>query len=221
MRTGLLYRSALLSDASKADLQRIREAGVVLIIDLRTDSEVRRSPDRVPQDVAHEWVNLMDRTAVPGLASSIPATRARTRGYYADFVTDPTERARTAKVLQLILQADGAVLFHCTAGKDRTGWISALLQLSAGVDSEKVMREYLASNDYRADLIEQRYQETLAKDGQKAAEVRLAADRLKPEYLNAALDEVKSRYGDVDTYLRDGLGLSAKQIKQLKTKLTT
>lgn len=220
MRTGQLYRSGLLNEASKADLRRLREAGVVLIIDLRTDTEVRRSPDRVPPGATREWVNLMNRNAVPPLANGVSATRARTRAYYADFVTDSAERARTKQVLKLILEADGPVLFHCTAGKDRTGWISALLQLTAGVDSEKVMREYLASNDYRAELIKQRYQETLAEDGRKAADSRLAADRLKPEYLEASLQAMKSRYGDVEDYLSQGLGLSAKQIKQLKAKLT-
>ncbi len=71
------------------------------------------------------------------------------------FVTDPKQRERIGSLMRGIAGARGTVVIHCTEGKDRTGWVSALLQMIAGVGDEQIMDEYLLSNRRRAELIEQ------------------------------------------------------------------
>lgn len=135
-------------------------------------------------------------------------------------MTDPAQRAKTAEVLRLILNTDGAVLIHCTAGKDRTGWISAVLQKVAGASADQVRTEYLVSNVYRAELIKRHYRTIKAKYGVKAARIKKAADRVETQYLGSALSAVDAEFGTFGKYLTEGLGLTDAEIDQLKAKLT-
>lgn len=221
MSTGVTYRSAALNTISDADLIRLHRAGVVSVIDLRTPAEVTAAPDRVPKGARYRSVNLYQGSAVPALArKTVAAARDRMRRLNVNFVAQPGERAQTATVLRLIAAAEGPVLFHCAAGKDRTGWISAVLQLLAGADRDTVVAEYLKSNDYRAQLIAEHYRSTLAAKGVLAARVRRASDRVEAEYLGAGLDEIDRRYGSFERYLIKGLGLSQTTIDTLRARLS-
>ncbi|MEV0104091.1 tyrosine-protein phosphatase, partial [Nocardia sp. NPDC050789] len=95
----------------------------------------------------------------------------------------------------------GGVLFHCTAGKDRTGWTSAVLLTLLGVDKDTVYYDYLLSNYYRG-----------AKDGDMLNGVAASA-------LDSAFDQATKSYGSFDGYVRDGLQLTDADIAALKAKL--
>ena len=134
-------------------------------------------------------------------------------------MSDPAQRAKTAQVLKGILAASGPVIIHCTEGKDRTGWISAVLQMIAGADEDQIMYQYLLSNEYRRDLIDEKVLEKDEASGEvKAAIARVRAE-VEPEFLRAGIDEMNSRYGDLQTYLTEGLGLDQTTIDQLRAKL--
>jgi protein-tyrosine phosphatase len=126
----------------------------------------------------------------------------------------------SSTALALIAAADGPILFHCTEGKDRSGWISALLQLTAGASRAEVTAEYLVSNEFRAGLINAAYRAKLTSSGRTAAEVERALMKVQPDYLGAGLDELKSQFGDIEGYLSKGLGLSAATVQRLRERLT-
>jgi protein-tyrosine phosphatase len=221
MATGVVYRSAKLATISGADLGRLRKAGLALVIDLRTTAVASRAPDPGVRGARHELVNIYGTATVPPLRDrTVPGARAYMRGLNVGFVTNPGQRARIARALKLIASAKGPVVIHCSEGKDRTGWVSAVLQLAAGAEREDVVAEYLKSNEYRADVIAASYRETAARAGVDAARVGRALLTVDASYLEAGLDELEERYGDIDGYLTRGLGLSDATIARLRSRLT-
>ncbi len=218
---GVVYRSAKLLTASRSDLRRLSRAGLALVIDLRTEPVARAQPDPEVAGARHVRVDLFGPGGGPrATGSSVADARAAMRRMNAEFVTSAYERARTADVLRLIASATGPVLIHCQAGKDRTGWISAVLLLAAGAERADVITEYLKSNAYRAGAIAASYRRTLAAKGLLAARIDRAHQRVEASYLGAALDELYSRYGTVENYLTDGLGLSSRTVERLRARLT-
>lgn len=220
MANRIVYRSGRLDEVSRADRAALTDAGLALIIDLRTRTEAARRPDRAVAGAEHVRVNIYGTVGLPPRDTpTVSAARAYMREKNRDFVTDPGQRLRLARVLRLVAAADGPVLVHCSAGKDRTGWVAALLQLTAGVGRDQVMAEYLASNDYRAEEIELSYRRVLAARGLQAAQVDRALETVEAGYLNAGLGAMDRRYGSVDRYLRVGLGLSRATVAALRTRL--
>lgn len=107
---------------------------------------------------------------------------------YPRYVTDATRRALFAKALRAAAAASGSVLVHCAAGKDRTGWTIAMLMYAIGATDHQVMTEYLRTKGTTADT------------------------------LQGGLNEAKKKYGSIGGYLRDGLGLTATDLTNLKKK---
>jgi outer membrane autotransporter protein len=120
-----------------------------------------------------------------------------------------------SKLFNELAAVDGAALFHCTAGKDRTGWTAAVLQSIAGVDDATIMSNYLATNDYTA----ARMKATLAALPPSMAAVYAPLLGVEASYLQAGLDQVSAQYGSMDNYLKQGLGLSQETIYVLRGKM--
>jgi protein-tyrosine phosphatase len=132
---------------------------------------------------------------------SLPSARAAYRAFYLDLI-DPS---RT-----------GAALFHCTTGKDRTGWAAASLLLLLGADETDVRADYLQTN---TDLLPA-LQPVLDAAAAKGVDPDLLLPVLgvRAEYLETALAEAVDRYGDVRGYALDGLGLSVSQLEALRER---
>jgi protein-tyrosine phosphatase len=113
------------------------------------------------------------------------------------------------------------VLFHCTAGKDRTGWAAALLLHLAGVDDATVLEDYLLTNTFSSGTREKYLglvREHLGEDRVDVYERVMVAD---VEYLQAGYDAVGAAYDDRTRYLRDGLGLDDGLLARLRDKVRT
>jgi protein-tyrosine phosphatase len=221
MATGVVYRSATLKGLSAKDANALRKAGVGEVIDLRTDYVAAHSPDPAIKGVAHHVVNIFAVTRTTSVQyRTVAAAQAHMRQMNVDFVDVAAQRRKIAKALTLIAAAEGPVLFHCTEGKDRSGWISAVLQLTAGASRAEVDTEYLKSNVFRAELIDAAYRAKLKSSGRTAADVERALMKVQSDYLGAGLDELTARYGDIDGYLSKGLGLSAATVQRLRERLT-
>ena len=110
-----------------------------------------------------------------------------------------------------------SLLFHCTAGKDRTGMGAALFLYALGVPQATIMQDYTATNTYRAAENEQMAKTMVAymHVSEKVANDMMAA---KPEYLEATFGAIKKQYGSVDKFLKDVIGLDNAKIKALKAK---
>ncbi|MGA8256042.1 MAG: tyrosine-protein phosphatase [Nocardioides sp.] len=220
LRTGVLFRSneLQLSDEDGASLQRL---GITHIFDLRDDHEVEAHPDMVVPGTT--WRHLEVKGIAPGAGAELPdaeTTRATLLAIYRRFVNDPAARASFGTLLAELAAGTTPQLFHCTAGKDRTGWTAALILHVAGADAATIDADYLLTNE-RSYGTRQKYlglvAEHLGPDRVEVFEPMMVADL---DYLRAAIDEAHTLYGGIDGYLRDGLGLSDDQLASLKDRLT-
>ena len=105
-------------------------------------------------------------------------------------------------------------LFHCTAGKDRTGWAAAALLTLLGVPKDKVMEDYLRSNEYILPAYQTTINAFVAAGGKRAIPMDVLS--VKAEYLDAAFDEIKKKYGTIENYFSEALGIDAAGQKALR-----
>jgi protein-tyrosine phosphatase len=218
MRRGVVYRSGKLQYLTVRDKAVLREIGVSTIIDLRTPNVIKKSPDPRVRGIEYRPVNIFATSATPtARLDTVEDAKDYMRQRNRDFVADRKQRAKIAQVLEIIADAPAPVVIHCTEGKDRTGWISALLQLNAGADETTVMEEYLESNVYRQEAIAERVDSVLKLSGKLAADIEQAQLEVEKSYLQAALSEMETRFTNVSEYLTKGLGLDKDTITKLAT----
>lgn len=224
VREGVLYRSnALITD--DADAATLDGLGVQAVYDLRTTAEIDKGPDRVPAGARYVHVNILGDAASAAVTSSVDLSTPESAAAVLiaanrQFVTDPAMRAQFATLLTDIATTGGPQIFHCTAGKDRAGWTSAVLLKIAGVDDATVMSNYLLTNEYSKDSIEATAAKVTAAKGDQAGAAVKVLLGVAPEFLQAGFDEIGTNFGTFDNYLTAGLGLSPDTIAALKTKLT-
>ena len=219
VRRGVCYRSNELQ-LHDDDVVALADLGLRVIHDLRSTLEIDAHPDvAVP---GARWQHL-DVSGIPmEMVEILPDTAAAERvmlDVYEAFVRSEQARSSYAALLTSIATEELPQVFHCTAGKDRTGWAAALLLEVAGVDRATIVADYLLSNDFSAGtrakylaLIE----EHLGADKVAVYEPTLVVEEA---YLQTAYDAVAADHGSVDAYLRDGLGLSDELVGRLRDRL--
>lgn len=219
MRTGVFYRSNALA-LSAADQATLSTLGISDVYDLRTTSEIASSPDVMPDGATYTNIDIIGNAASGSNITSITFSsaaeaKAMMQQTNVSFVSDAGMRSQFSTLFNDLASADGAALFHCTAGKDRTGWTAAMLLSIAGVDKATIMENYLATNDYTR----QRIEATLAMMPPAMAEIYEPLLGVDASYLQAGLDEITREYGSVDNYLKQGLGLSQETLYVLRGKM--
>lgn len=219
MRAGVFYRANALTPTA-ADLATLNGLGISDVYDLRTPSEIASTPDTLPDGASYTNIDIIGSTTsgsnITNISfSSAEQARAMMQETNRAFVSDAGMRGQFAVLFNELAAADGAALFHCTAGKDRTGWTAAVLLSIAGVDEATIMSNYLATNDYTA----ARVAATLASMPASMAEIYAPLLGVEASYLQAGLDEISADYGNMDNYLKQGLGLSQETIYVLRGKM--
>jgi protein-tyrosine phosphatase len=137
---------------------------------------------------------------------------------YRWFITSPLARETFAEALRLVATPEALpLLFHCTAGKDRTGWLSAIILSALGVDRPTVMADYLRTNDLNADG--NAYVLSLLANRVDDPSLLVPLLEARREYLEAAFAQAEESYGGMDGYLRDGLALSDESRQTLRSAL--
>ncbi|MFE2154912.1 tyrosine-protein phosphatase [Streptomyces lavendulae] len=217
VKMGEIYRSDALNKLTADDLAKLQRLRVRTVFDLRMQDERTKDADKVPAGASYV---VADVFAGSGSFQTLPKTPDEAVKAMVDaekaMVSGEGGKKAYAQVFEGIEKdRSRSVLFHCTAGKDRTGWANATLLTALGVPQETVMADYLASNDYRKAANDA----VLAHLPAPQAAVYKPMLDVRPEYLNSGYDEVKAKYGSFDRYLKDGLGIDARELKQLKKDL--
>ncbi|BFH71357.1 protein-tyrosine-phosphatase [Paenibacillus dendritiformis] len=226
---GSLYRSPELSDLTPDDLDYLDSLHLRQICDLRDSDEVAAMPSPPLAPAVHTHIPLVemlgkDVIRQPGDVSEQGRAPASKPG---QLLVDMNRSlvhstAGLRSIFDHLLAENGApLLFHCTAGKDRTGLVAALLLLTLGVPLDTVMTDYLLTNRYlNTGLLRSK---TAAKlgTGKVSNEVLDAVWEARSEYLEAAFAEIGREYGDIGRFVSESLGLSAEEIAALKDKLLT
>lgn len=216
---GLVYRSAALT-LTPADQKSVDGLGISGDYDLRTPSEIAAAADVVPAGATYANLNVMgtDSASMGSSPINTPEEMAR---MMADgersFVTADSAKKAFGTLLTSIADAKGATLYHCSAGKDRTGWASAVLLTLLGVDRDTVTQDYLLSNTYFLDS--PAVQAQLAAMPPAQAAIYKPAMEVRASYLDAGFDEVAKDYGSMYDYAVKGLGLSPQTIAKLRARM--
>jgi len=134
---------------------------------------------------------------------------------YREFVSLKSASLEFRKLFLLLGDKDQLpALFHCTTGKDRTGWAAAAFLTLIGVPKDKVYEDYLRSNDYILPMYKKVIDGFVAAGGEER--IPLAILGVKKEYLDAAFDEMEKKYGTIEEYFSEGLGIDAAHQKALR-----
>lgn len=216
VKWGKIYRSAELNNLTGDDKQYMSSMKIDKLVDFRFTDEIAEAPDDIPDgiDVINLPVedSLFSRTVLTSWLLSSNKAGFDTLLIHANkvFVTDFQNEFAT---FMKGLESGQSVVFHCTHGKDRTGFATALFLSALGVDREVIIGDYLMSNDYLAGLTEQTiaYVNSLGLNG----ELLRPTLEVKREYLEEAFKIIDSRYGGMDKYLHETLGVDVEKLKAL------
>jgi protein-tyrosine phosphatase len=215
-RWGMVYRSSEIGRMSEWDTLRLNRLKIKTILDLRSLSEVTASPVNYTKA---QIVHIPIESDMSDIVHRIKEGKVRKgdgslfmQDLYLQYIT--ANRREFAQALRFFLNEDNyPILFNCSLGKDRVGFLAALLLAALDVPEETILRDYVATNDY-VDL--KRYAnlvQGLDTDAQEALTVILSANET---FLNLALKKIKKEYGSVSQYLSEEMQLTEKQKEKLK-----
>jgi protein-tyrosine phosphatase len=200
-----LFRSDHLAGLTPEDLAVVKQLGVARVLDFRGQTERLPQACALPGVVVHSLA--IEPTVVQGLKTLLDAGQAVTvhntvglmQQTYRDFVLDNSPRF--AEFFGHLLANDAPLVFHCTAGKDRTGFAAALLLEALGVPRSVILQDYLLTNTY--------YQIPSHNPAGLSPEVMNVLWRVQANFLEAAFEVVQADFGSVARYMKDALGVDA------------
>ena len=218
VRSGCLIRSAHLGRATEEDLLTLRtEHRLRTVIDLRTPQERTEHPDRA------EGLCYLPLSIVDDLRAGITHEKDAELQEFPDMaylygfmISQEASRAGFSRVLRAIFSQDysqGAVLWHCTEGKDRCGMTTALVLEALGVDRETILADYLATNQVNGWRAQHMYEKLLPLRGEAFARSVYRAYLADERYLRAAWDAMG------DHYLTGALGLEPEEIQRFREQV--
>lgn len=218
VKWGKIYRAAALNKLTATDFASLHKISLAIIADFRGPYEVKAAPDLVPEGI--------NRISLPAGSENIGdsnymknMTRLQNRdSFLIAFYSDLGPfKDRYMPVFEALfnLPKDSALVFHCSAGKDRTGIAAALVLSALGVQEETIMQDYLATNYYRRKENERAIPFMIKMYGlsESTAKNMMAA---REEYLQATFTSIKAQYGSVNNYLEKEFGLTAQKTKALR-----
>lgn len=224
VQRGRLYRSSKLDRLTEQGKAQIQALGIKSVIDVRGMAEVEQHPDNLPEDVDYHHLPIEPENDTVGSLRDYFFNKSRLREgmfrmYHDTFIETCPEMFGQA--IQLIADANQTpVIFHCTAGKDRTGLISAMVLSLLGVPDETIIADYTLSNhsyQHLRDYTEERLGQ-LSKLGIKADDLwpLLVCD---PEFITSSLVHIRGHYGSIENYLIKKGGISPETIALLRENL--
>ncbi len=228
LKENSLFRSGELSQLSDADLETLRQLNIRLVCDLRSMGEQAEYVSRWPGGQPHRQLDVPERDAATGnpekmfaLIASQPGEQGALLAMDRLYRRKPRAYAASLRTLFADILAGDALplLVHCHAGKDRTGFIVAILLAALGVALTDIHHDYALTSQYFEVEDEAPRMAAWAKRA-FGHEISLEAARpltqARPEYLTAALDEIDRDWGGLPRYLTEALGLTDAALTRLQ-----
>jgi protein-tyrosine phosphatase len=212
VRRGQVFRSDHLAGLTGEDLVRLQSLGIGHSLDFRGVNECAATPyaipgvERVALTIEPSVIARMQALVAQGVVPTTEETVDLMRETYRDFVNH--NAATFGRFLKHLLENPTPQVFHCTAGKDRTGFAAALLLSALKVDRATIEHDYLLTN--------QLYKRDARLEGQGHPHVMQVLWQVQPEFLHAAFDAVDAQHGGMEDYLHGAIGLSAQELAELQ-----
>ncbi|GAB6010611.1 tyrosine-protein phosphatase [Viscerimonas tarda] len=209
IKWGQLFRSDDLYKLSESDLNYLSSNPIVSLVDFRTDEEVKSAPDKVPASVKSSYHLPIDAgsLSMEELAEfSIPQMDSIMMSMNVKLVSDSLCVKQYREFFGILQNEKNIpVMFHCSAGKDRTGMGTALVLFALNVDEKVILEDYLASAMYLGDKY--------ADITNEYPNLKPLYD-VKPEFLLAGIEQLKKSYGSPENYLKKVLHVDIDLFRQ-------
>ena len=215
VRRGQVFRSDHLAGLTPEDLARLASLGIGHSLDFRGAAEYSATPYAIPGvqrlalTIEPTVIARMQALVAQGIVPTTEETVALMQETYRDFVNH--NAGTFGRFLKHLLEQPTPQVFHCTAGKDRTGFAAALLLSALGVDRATIEHDYLLTN--------QLYKRDNRLEGSGHPHVMKVLWQVQPEFLHAAFDAVDAQHGGMQDYLQGAIGLSPQELAELKQML--
>ena len=219
---GKVYRSDNLHSLTDEDLKYMERLNIKSVVDFRSDEERNEEPDRLTPDMTPILlpIKFEPEGVTENLTRDLTFGNLDSSNLLRDFniilVKEFTEEYR--EFFRHIVDNGGEpFLLHCTAGKDRAGFGSAMILTVLGVPREKIIEDYLLTNTYVSDHVDRKLLETELKtffraDSDNLRKINFVEER----YIQAAFDTIDSHWGGMDQYISEGLNLTEEDINKIK-----
>ena len=230
IKHGMLFRSGDLSALSDKDIKTLEDFGITLLVDLRTETERAGAPDKSLsgarvldlQVVEEEILGITKNgdNSVDALIEILKDTdfdiiSLMTKMYETIINSEAAVKAYSKFFKEILANESGAVLWHCSAGKDRAGMATAFILMALGVPRETIIEDYLLTNRYAGkrllDIIKLK---TDNAEVIKKAEIMLSVHR---DYIESVYKVIDERGGE-DKFLSECLGVTDEEVKTLKER---
>ncbi|GAC56968.1 putative protein-tyrosine-phosphatase [Gordonia hirsuta DSM 44140 = NBRC 16056] len=222
VRPEMIYRTTEFLHTSDEDIKAVGELGLATIVDLRTTGERAACPDPVYPGIGPLWLNILEDSPEMGGAnpaqfiSDPAAIKSLTVDFarkvmiqtYRELVTSDSALKRYREFYILLLDDDVTpTAFHCTTGKDRTGWLAAGFLSLMGVSAEDVYADYLLTNARLLPALAPILDKLTAAGADKEALTLVLG--VDASYLDEAFAALTQRWGTLENYFAAGLGIDA------------
>ena len=222
VKWGKVYRSDNLHSLTDEDLKYMERLNIKSVVDFRSDEERNEEPDRLTPDMTPILlpIKFEPEGVTENLTRDLTFGNLDSSNLLRDFniilVKEFTEEYK--EFFRHIVDNGGEpFLLHCTAGKDRAGFGSAMILTVLGVPREKIIEDYLLTNTYVSDHVDRKLLETELKtffraDSDNLRKINFVEER----YIQAAFDTIDSHWGGMDQYISEGLNLTEEDINKIK-----
>ncbi|MFE1308021.1 tyrosine-protein phosphatase [Streptomyces sp. NPDC058755] len=233
-RWGVLYRSESLAKIPPEGVSALGQLGLGSVIDLRTPTEVQADgTDRLPEGVTSvpqpvdgtslfAFIGQVVRSEDPVYQQAMLGdgkAEERMRGLYRGFVTNSANRAALGAAIRAVANSTKPVLFHCSAGKDRTGVLADTILRAVGVPASASESDYLLSNQLRAASDQALRDQLKAAGYMQNPDLLIPLQEVRSDYLAAFRDQAVHDYGSFGAFLINGLGLDVSTLTRLRSRL--
>ncbi len=226
VKWGKIYRSDNLHSLTDEDLKYMKRLNIKSVVDFRSVEERENEPDRLNPDMTQVLLPIkfqpkeLDDDSIKNLMKDLTFGDLDSSNLLRDFniviVEEFTDEYKNF-FRHIIENNAEPLVFHCTAGKDRAGFASAMILTILGVPREKVIEDYLLTNTYVKDHVDDKMLEIELKTFFRADTDNLRKINLVEErYIQAAFDTIDSKWGGMDRYISEALNLNEEDILKLQ-----
>lgn len=235
IKYGKLIRSGKLYKLPKKTVDKLKEYGVTTVIDLRIFTECEEHPDTKIDGAEYYHLPVLC-TATAGITRE--KSMRRTMGLeskrikkefgtvdkymtemYCSILFNEEPQSQLKKVLRLIIENEGCVIWHCSGGKDRAGIVSMLVESLLGVSEDIIIADYVSSHYFqRRKYFWSRLALIIAPCSLRFKKILFAMMAAKSRFLTEAMDRVKEKFGSVIEYCKQALEITNGDIALMRKK---
>ena len=222
VKLGRLLRSSQPVNLQENEITMLKAHNLKHIIDFRTTREVEKDPIQPISGAKYSHIDIMGKNNAQAadphvwmkmLSQDIETVELQFIETYKNFATSEASREGYGEFLRACADLEeGAVLFHCAAGKDRTGLGAAIILRLLGASDDDIYTDYLKTIEFQEQIAAQHIQKVSGKQ-LEALKVLMG---VKKEYLSAALSAATEQYSSFESYIKEGLGISQYDIERIQ-----